>query len=211
MKPISATASRRPPWQNPRHRRQAVAGLVVLLLGCLVLVLLGIWGRGPEPASPVAGLQPGQPTQNVPAIPRTATPTPGATPTVLPTQLPTATTPGGIQVSTGHPTAPYSTLAPATPVPQIAETTGPTTSVTRRPPTVPPTVPPTAPPTAPTTVPSHRPTTTPSGHPTKSTPTEPPPTSTTPTSPPTTPDDPDHPGGGGLVGLLGSLLDKLGL
>ncbi|MEV4265979.1 hypothetical protein [Kribbella sp. NPDC049584] len=204
MKPISATASRRPPWQNPRRRRQAAAGACLLLLGCLVLVLLGFWGRGPQPASPVAGIEPGRPTQNLPAIPRTAVPSSGTTPSAVPTQLPTATKPGEVQLPTGLTTTGYRAITAGTPTPQILETTGPTTVVTERPPTVPPTVPP----TAATTLPSAHPTTVPSRRPTTSTPTEPPPTSSTPTSPPTTP---DPPGGGGLGGLLGGLLDKLGL
>ncbi|WP_371405549.1 hypothetical protein OHA10_08115 [Kribbella sp. NBC_00662] len=206
MRPISATASRRPPWQNPRHRRQAAAGAGVLLLGCLVLAFLGFRSGGPQPASPVAGLEPGRPTQNLPAIPRTASPTPGTTPSAVPTTLPTATKPGEIELPSGLTTTGYPVITTGTPTPQIVETTGPTTVVTERPPTVPPTVPT----TAPTTAPSTAPTSAPSDRPTTSTPTEPPPTSSTPTAPPTTPDDPDHPTGG-LGGLLGSLLDKLGL
>jgi len=201
VKPISATASRRPPWQNPRRRRQAAAGAGLLLLGCLVLGLLSFWSRGPQPASPVAGIETGRPTQNLPAIPRTAAPSTGTTPSAVPTQLPTATKPGEIQLPTGLTTTGYPAITAGTPTPQILETTGPTTVVTERPPTVPPTVPP----TAATTLPSAHPTTVPSERPTTSTPTEPPPTSSTPTSPP------DHPGGGGLGGLLGGLLDKLGL
>jgi len=201
VKPISATASRRPPWQNPRRRRQAAAGAGLVLLGCLVLGLLSFWSRGPQPASPVAGIEPGRPTQNLPAIPRTAAPSTGTTPSAVPTQLPTATKPGEIQLPTGLTTTGYPAITAGTPTPQILETTGPTTVVTERPPTVPPTVPP----TAATTLPNAHPTTVPSERPTTSTPTEPPPTSSTPTSPP------DHPGGGGLGGLLGGLLDKLGL
>ncbi|MER7251869.1 hypothetical protein [Kribbella sp. NPDC000426] len=203
MSPISASASRRPPWQNPRRRRQAAAGAGVLLFGCLVLGLLSFWSRGPQPTSPVAGIEPGRPTQNLPAIPRTASPSAGTTPTAVPTSLPTATRPGEVLLPTGITTTGYPAITAGTPTPQIVETTGPTTVVTERPPTVPP--------TAPTTVPSGRPTGVPSERPTTSTPTEPPPTSSTPTSPPTTPDDPDHPGGGGLGDLLGGLLDKLGL
>ncbi|MFD3402600.1 hypothetical protein ACFWUU_18085 [Kribbella sp. NPDC058693] len=202
MRPISATASRRPPWQNPRRRRQAAAGAGVLLLGCLVLAYLGYRSGGPQPASPVAGLEPGRPTQNLPAIPRTASPTVGTTPSAVPTSLPTATKPGEIQVPTGLTTTGYPLITTGTPTPQVVESTGPTAPVTERPPT--------APPTAPSTAPTGGPTSTPSSRPTTSTPTEPPPTSSTPTAPPTTPDDPDRPDGG-LGGLLGSLLDKLGL
>lgn len=196
---MAATAPRRPPWQDPRRRRQAAAGTGVLLVGCCVLAYLGVRAGGPQPADPVAGLEPGRPTQNLPAIPRTASPTPGTTPSAVPTQLPTATKPGEIRLPTGLTTTGYPAIPAGTPTPQIVETTGaPTTPVTERPPTVPPT----APTSGPTSTPS----------PTPSTPTEPPPTSTTPTTPPTTPNDPDHPGsGGGLGGLLSSLLDKLGL
>ncbi|WP_432883330.1 hypothetical protein ACQPYH_41470 [Kribbella sp. CA-245084] len=207
MRPIPATASRRPPWQNPRRRRQAAAGVGVLLLGCFVLALLSFWSRGPQPASPVAGIEPGRPTQNLPAIPRTASPSSGTTPTAVPTQLPTAIKPGETLLPTGLTTTGYPAITGGTPTPQVVDTTGPTTVVTERPPTVPPT----APTTVPSAHPSSRPTSVPSERPTTSTPTEPPPTSSTPTSPPTTPDDPDQPGGGGLGGLLGGLLDKLGL
>ncbi|TCC42947.1 hypothetical protein [Kribbella sindirgiensis] len=214
---MPAKASRRPPWQNPRHRRQAAAGAGVLLLGYAVLffvALLGgprigagfipLPGGGPKPAAPIAGPQPGEPTQNVAVLPPRTTPTPAATPGALPTAtavatpLPTATMPGETQRPVGTTSTPYPTLVPGTPTPQIVETTDPTIPVaTKRPPTVP-----TAPPTNPTTTPTARPTT-------STTPTAPPPTSTTPSPPPTTPTTPDNPGG--LGGILGSLLDKLGL
>ena len=199
---MSATASRRPPWQNPRRRRQAAAGAGVLLLGCLVLVFLAVEGRGPHPADPIAGLEPGRPTQKVPAAPRTTTPTPGTTPTTaVPTLLPTATKPGEIQPTAGVTSTSYPMLTQGTSTPQIVERTAPTTpGVTEKPPTLP-----TAPPTHQTTVP----TTAPTKPPTTARPTTPPPTSATPTAPPTTPNDPDHPGL--LGGLLGGLLDKLGL
>jgi hypothetical protein len=208
---MSATASRRPPWQNPRRRRQAAAGAGLLLLGYLVLffvALLGgprigagflpLPGGGPEPAVPIAGPQPGEPTQNVAVLPprTTATPaaTPGVTPNAVTTPLPTATKPGEVQVPVGLAT-PDPTSGPGTPTPQIVQTTEPTIPVaTKRPPTAPPSTDPTA---------------TPSGSPTPSTTPTAPPTSSTPSTPPPTPDDPDQPGG--LGGILGHLLDKLGL
>lgn len=202
MKPTSVTASRRPPWQNPTRRRQVATGAGVLLLGCLVLVVLAVEGRGPHPANPEAGLEPGRPTQNVPAAPRTTTPSAGTSPTTAePTQLPTATKPGEIRPLAGLTTTSHPMLTQGTPTPEIVETTAPRTpGVTEKPPTIP-TPPPTNRTTVPTTAPTKPPTTVP--------PATPPPTSTTPTAPPTTPNDPHHPGL--LGGLLGGLLDKLGL
>ncbi|MFF0339747.1 hypothetical protein [Kribbella sp. NPDC004875] len=209
---MSATASRRPPWQHPRRLRQAAAGAGVLLLGYLVLVFVALLGGprigasflplpggGPKPAVPIAGPQPGQPSQNLPvgargtatAAATTPVPTPGAT--ALPTTLPTATKPGEIRWPAGPPSTPYPTGTPyptEAPTTQIAETTRPTIPVVTE-----------RPPATPTVTPTGRPTTT-------ATPTAPP-TSTTPSTPPTTPDDPGKPHG--LGGLLGSLLDKLGL
>lgn len=211
---MSATAHRRPPWQNPRRLRQVAAGAVALLLFYLVLVFIAFLGGprigasflplpggGPDPASPVAGLEPGQPTQNIPAIPRgtTTSPTPGATPTgftATASPLPQATTPGVTTTGRpGDPATPCPTTTPTNPATsQIVDTYDPTTSTaTQTPPTR-------ATPSAPQT--STNPTTTPSA---------PPPTSTTPTNPPTTPGDPEPPNQPSLGGLLGTLLTKLGL
>jgi hypothetical protein len=203
---MSATGVRRPPWQNPRRLRQVATGAAVLLLLYLVLVFIAFLGGprigasflplpggGPDPASPVAGLEPGQPTQNIPAIPRgtTSSPTPGATPTGITataSPLPQATTPG--VTTTGRPGDPATPCPTTTPTdqstPQIVDTYDPTIpTATQTPPT--------------RTTPSAPPTVTPSG---------PPPTSSTPTTPPTTPEPPDQPS---LGGLLGTLLNKLGL
>ncbi|HET6743823.1 MAG TPA: hypothetical protein VFH76_33020, partial [Kribbella sp.] len=73
---MPAPASRRSPWQHPRRRRQVATGVGILLLGYLLLVLIALLGGprigasflplpggGPEPASPVAAPQPGQPNQ----------------------------------------------------------------------------------------------------------------------------------------------------
>ncbi|MGZ0150444.1 hypothetical protein ACXJJ3_25525 [Kribbella sp. WER1] len=204
---MPATATRRPPWQHPR-RRQVAAGIGVLLLAYAVLFVIALLGGprigasflplpggGPDPASPVAGLQPGQSTQTVTVphqTPSTPAATPTATPTVVPTQLPTATTPPGATVRTAG-----STVTPGsaeTPTPEIVESTGPThPPVTERPPTDPTTTAPTEP-----TVPPVPPTT--------ATPTASP---TSPTTPPTTPNDPNPPGK--IGGFLGRLLHKLGL
>ncbi|MEU8221519.1 hypothetical protein [Kribbella sp. NPDC048915] len=217
----------RPPWQNPRRRRQVAAGAGLLLLGYTVLffvALLGgprigagflpLPGGGPDPAAPTAGPQPGEPTQSVAVLPpRTSASTPvvspGATPSALVTPLPTATTPGETRVPVGL-TTPYPKTASGTPTPQIVETIGPTIPVpTKVPPTRPTSGPtdPTTGPTDPTTRPTD-PTTKPTSPPSTTTPTEPP---TTPDDPdePDQPDDPEHPG---LLGsLLGHLLDTLGL
>ncbi|GAA2840331.1 hypothetical protein [Kribbella solani] len=205
MNLISATASRRSPWQNPRRLRQVAAGVGVLLLGYLVLVLVALLGGprigagflplpggggGPEPVSPVAGLQAGQPTENLPRIPHTPTPTPapsmlpvatpGVLPSAVPTQLPGATTPG---------TRPAD--AATTPTPEIVESKEPTIPVVTA-------TPPVVPPTQPTSGPdSPRPT----AQPTDSTTTP----TVTPTTPSTPPSRPDH------GGFLAKLLRKLGL
>jgi hypothetical protein len=206
---MSATASRRSPWQNPRRRRQAATGVGLLLLGYVLLVLIALLGGPrigapflplpggpPEPASPIAGLQPGQPTENV-AIPHQTTSTPAATPDATPSAgitspLPTATTPGEPQLPTGSTTTPYPPRPEGTPTPETAETTAPPLPpATRRPP-----IPPPTPSTRPTVDPTAPPTTTPT-------------TSPSPTASPTTPDNPG--GGGGLGGTLSRLLHKLGL
>ncbi|WP_427888066.1 hypothetical protein ACQHIV_33525 [Kribbella sp. GL6] len=209
---MSATATRRLPWQHPR-RRQIAAGVGILLLAYAVLffvALLGgprigasflpLPGGGPDPAAPVAGLQPGQPTQNV-AVPHqtTSSPTitPATTPTAVPTPLLSATDPPEVVRSAGSTFTPYPTRPGETPTPEIVESTGPTQPpVTERPPTAPTTTAPTtAPTTGPTTAhPTVPPTTDPTAHP------------TTPTTSPTTPDDP-----GSIGGFLGKLLHKLGL
>ena len=208
VKPFAATAPGRPPWQDPRRLRQVATGAGVLLLLYLVLAFvaflggprigasfLPLPGGGPDPASPVAGLEPSQPTQNVPAIPRGSTPAPGATPTTSPTALPTATVPGAGATTAPVPpgTTSWSTATPGNPTTQIVDQFDPTTPVATQ-----------TPPTSTTTAPTSRPTSGPTSNPTT-----PPPTSTTPTTPPTTPNDPDQPGG--LGGILGALLDKLGL
>ena len=211
VRTFPATAPGRPPWQNPQRLRQVAAGAGVLLLLYVVLFLtalaggprigasfLPLPGGGPDPATPVAGLEPGQPSQNVPAIPRgtTATPTsPGTTP---PTPLPTATTPGIGATTARVPgeSTPYSTPAPGRPTTQIVDRFEPTIpGATETPPTRPADPPRTEPTTQPTT----------------SNPTAPPPTSTTPSTPPTTPENPDPPDSPSLGGILGALLNKLGL
>ena len=213
MKPTSAQAARRSLWQNPQRRRQVGASAGVLVLLYVVLFLTALaggprigasflplpGGGGPDPASPVAGLEPGQPTQSVPAIPRgtTATPTsPGTTP---PTPLPTATTPGAGATTPPAPvgTTPYRTPTPGSPTTQIVDRIEPSIPVATKIPPARPTEPPPA--TAPTTQPT-----------TSNSPT-PPPTSTTPSTPPTTPENPDPPDSPSLGGLLGALLNKLGL
>ncbi|WP_406050371.1 hypothetical protein [Kribbella sp. NBC_00889] len=214
MRPIAAVAARRPPWQNPQRLRQVagVAGALLLLYLVLVLVaLLGgprlgasflpLPGGGPDPANPVAGLQPSQPTKNVPTIPGGSSPTPGAT--LASTPLPPATTPeettgtGNSVVDSGVKTpSPTEVVKPSQ---QVVDQYDPTTPVgTKRPPTHT-----TAPPPDPTTDPPD-------------TTTSPPPT--TPDDPPTTPDDPgtqdpdpDPDPPLTLGGLLGGLLHTLGL
>jgi hypothetical protein len=206
-------AARRPPWQNPQRLRQVagVAGALLLLYLVLVLVaLLGgprlgasflpLPGGGPNPANPVAGLEPSQPTKNVSTIPGGNTPTPGSTPASTP--LPPATTPaettgtGNSLVDNGVKT-PCPTPVAQPPEQQVVDQYDPTAPVgTKRPPTH-------------TTAPPHDPTTNPPDKPTN-----PPPT--TPADPPTTPDDPgtqdpDPNPPLTLGGLLGGLLDTLGL
>jgi len=116
VKLFSATvvAHRRPPWQDPQRLRQlaAVSGALVLLYAVLVIIaLLGgprigapflpLPGGGPEPANPVAGLQPAQATTEAQTIPR-GSETPPAT-TALATPLPPATTPPATGYPTGYP------------------------------------------------------------------------------------------------------------
>ena len=212
VRTFPATAPGRPPWQNPQRLRQVAAGAGVLLLLYVVLFLtalaggprigasfLPLPGGGPDPATPVAGLEPGQPSQNVPAIPRgtTATPTsPGTTP---PTPLPTATTPGVGATTPPAPvgTTPYRTPTPGSPTTQIVDRIEPSIPVATKIPSARPTE------SSPTTAPTTEPTT-------SNTPT-PPPTSTTPSTPPATPENPDPPDAPSLGGLLGALLNKLGL
>jgi hypothetical protein len=217
VKPFSPAPANRPPWQNSAHWRRLTVAVGVLLLLYAVLFLtalvggprigasfLPLPGGGPDPASPVAGLEPGQPTQNLPAIPPSSTTTSSTTPppaavTTAPTPLPTATTPSSAvspPLVVGSTPWPKPTT-PVDPTTQIVEQLKPSPPVvTKTPP--PPTRTTTAPP--PTTTKPTRP------------PTTPPPTSTTPTTPPTTPHNPPPPPGDtGLGGLLGGLLDVLGL
>jgi hypothetical protein len=222
VKPFSAAAAadRLPPWQNPARLRQfaGTVGLLGLLYGVLaVIALLGgprigasflpLPGGGPDPAGPVAGLQPGRPTQNIPTIPH-ATTSPTPSPVVPPpsTPLPTATIPGVTvagQVRT--PATPCPTATPGDPTAQLADEYNPTIPVaTKTPPSRPTT----------TTDPQRPPTSKPTDDPAT-----PPPTTTPPSDPPSTPDDPPPPpddpppppDGPSLGGLLGALLDKLGL
>jgi hypothetical protein len=195
VKPFSATAPGRPPWQDPRRLRQVAAGAGALLLLYLVLAFIALVGGprigasflplpggGPAPANPVAGLEPSQPTQNVPAIPRGTTPAPGTTPSTSPTALPTATTPGAGATTAPLPlgTTPCPTPTPGNPTTQIVDQFEPTVPVATK----------------------TQPTSGPTGNPT---------TSTMPSTPPTTPDDPEPPNAPSLGGLLGTLLNKLGL
>ncbi|WP_433163040.1 hypothetical protein [Kribbella sp. CA-247076] len=219
MKPISAAtaAGSRPPWQNRRRLRQAAytVGALLSLYGVLVVIaLLGgprigasflpLPGGGPDPASPVAGLEPSTrlPTGG-PTVPRgsetpvpTAPPTPGQTPSLPPA---TTTAPGTGQVTeNGQPATPCPTTKPA--IPQLVDhqepTHPPATKVPPKPTTRPPADPTTQPPDPPTKPPTKPPT-------------EPPPTSD---PPPPPPDDPDEPNDPGLVGgLLTTILDTLGL
>ncbi|HWD79066.1 MAG TPA: hypothetical protein VG497_09290 [Kribbella sp.] len=199
MNPLSARVSRR--------RRQVAAGVGVVVGGYLVLVLIALLGGprigapflplpggGPEPASPIAAPQPGQPGENI-AIPHSST---SATPSfAATTPLPTATTPDEPGVPAGSTATPYPARTDGTPTPQIVETTVPTLApATRRPPTA---VPPTAPPA--TDGPTLNPTVPPTATPTAPSP--------SPTASPTTPTDPGT--GGGLGATLGRLLHKLGL
>ena len=145
MKPISASSSaaRRPPWQNRQRLRQAAlaAGALLGLYAVLVMIaLLGgprigasflpLPGGGPDPANPVAGLEPSTrlPT-SVPTVPRgsetpvpTVPPTPGHTTTLPPA---TATT----VPATGQPTdgRQAATPCPTTkPAPQLVDHQDPT-------------------------------------------------------------------------------------
>jgi hypothetical protein len=226
VKPFSAAAAadRLPPWQNSARLRQfaGTVGLLGLLYGVLaVIALLGgprigasflpLPGGGPDPASPVAGLQPGRPTQNIPTIPH-ATTSPTPTPVVPPppsTPLPTATIPGvTVAGQLRTPATPCPTATPGDPTPQLADEYNPTIPVATK-------TPPSRPTTTTTTSDPQRP---PTSKPTDD-PATPPPTTTPPSDPPSTSDDPPAPpddpppppDGPSLGGLLGALLDKLGL
>ena len=212
VKPLSApsAADRRPPWQNSQRLRQAAyaAGALLLLYAVLVVIaLLGgprigasflpLPGGGPDPANPVAGLEPSQIPTSGPTIPRgsetpvpTVPPTPGQTVTLPPAT--TTTAPVAAQTTDGQ-TTPCPTTKP---VPQVVDqeeqTVPPATKVPPKPTTT--TVP------DPTTQPTKPPATT---KPPPTTPTNPPP------PPPDEPEDPEQPG---LVGgLLDTILGTIGL
>jgi hypothetical protein len=215
VKPIPAAspADRRPPWQNRQRLRQAAlaAGALLGLYAVLVMIaLLGgprigasflpLPGGGPDPANPVAGLEPSTrlPTTG-PTVPRGSEtpvppvpPTPGHTTTLPPA---TATTvPATGQPTDGQPSTPCPTTAP---VPQLVDHEEPTNPPATK---VPPK--PTATASDPTSQPTKPPATT-DPSPT----TDPPPTTNPP--PPDEPEDPDQPG---LVGgLLDTILDTIGL
>lgn len=217
MKPISApSAAHRQPWLNRQRLRQAAiaAGALLGLYAVLVLIalvggprigasFLPLPGGGPDPASPVAGLEPSRIPTSGPTIPRgsetpvpTVPPTPGHT-----TTLPPATTTGPVtttgQPIDGNPTTPCPTTAK--PVPQVVDHEDPTVPPATR-------VPPK--PTATTSNPTSDPTT---QQPTKPPVTNDPPP-TTPSNPPPPPDEPEEPDHPGLVGgLLDTILDTIGL
>ncbi len=213
MKPISApsVAARRPPWltrQRPRQAAVAAGALLGLYAVLVVIALLGgpriggsflpLPGGGPDPANPVAGLEPTRLPTGGPTIPRgsetpvpTVPPTPGQTAT-----LPPATTIGPA-TATGQPTdgQPATPCPTPKPVPQMVD---------HEEPTIPPA---TSVPPKPTTTTTSDPTTQPTKPPGTN---DPPPT--TPTNPPTTPDEPEVPPQPGLVGgLLETILDTIGL
>ncbi|MEV0283880.1 hypothetical protein AB0H36_07120 [Kribbella sp. NPDC050820] len=209
MKPISA-AMARPPWQNRQRLRQAgfVAGGLLFLYAVLVLIaLLGgprigaaflpLPGGGPEPANPVAGLEPSSrvPTSG-PSVPRgsetpvpTQPPTPGETPPLPST---TTTTAPAVVTTEGQPATPRPTPKPT---PELVDHQEPTQPPATK-----------LPPKPTTTTTTGDPTTQPTEPPTT---TDPPPT--TPTNPPTTPDDPEDPDPPTLGGVLTAILDTLGL
>jgi len=211
VRPISAAtaADRRPLWLKRQRLRQAtfVAGALLLLYAVLVVIaLLGgprigasflpLPGGGPDPANPVAGLEPSTrlPTGG-PTVPRgsetpvpTAPPTPGQTTTLPPATTTTAPI-------TGQPTDGQTTPCPTTtPVPQ---------PVDHQEPTIPPATKVPLKPTA--TVPD------PTTQPTKPPATTNPPPPTTTTNPPPAPDDPEDPDPPTLVGIIGGILDVIGL
>jgi hypothetical protein len=214
VKPIPApsVAAHRSPWLTRQRLRQAAlaAGALLGLYAVLVLVaLLGgprigdsflpLPGCGPDPATPVAGLEPSRIPTSGPTIPRgsetpvpTLPPTPGRTAT-----LPPATTTGPV-AATGHPTdGQPSTPCPTTqPVPE---------QVDHEEPTIPPAT--KVPPEPTTTTTTSDPTTQPTKPPVTN---DPPPT--TPTNPPPPPDEPEEPDDPGLVGgLLDVILGTIGL
>jgi hypothetical protein len=211
VKPISAAtaADRRPPWQNPRRLRQAavtVGALLGLYAVLVAIALLGgprigasflpLPGGGPDPANPVAGLEPSTrlPTGG-PTVPRgsetpvpTVPPTPGQTPTLPPA---TTTAPGTGQVTDGQqPSTPCPTSQPAGP--QLVDHPEPTLPPATK-------VPP-----KPTSTTTSDPTTQPTKPPATN---DPPPT--TPSNPPTTPDEPDQPDEPHQPGLVGGLLQTI--
>lgn len=205
MKPISAPSA--PHWQNSRRLRQAAyaAGALLLLYAVLVVIalfggprigasFLPLPGGGPDPANPVAGLEPSQLPTSGPTVPRgsetpvpTTPPTPGQTVTLPPATTTTAPIVG--QTTDGQ-TTPCPTTKP---VPQVVD---------HEDPTVPPAT--KVPPKPTTTVPDPTTTQPPSTtNPPPTTPTNPPP------PPPDNPEDPDQPG---LVGgLLDTILNTIGL
>jgi len=215
VNPFSAAdAPDRPLRQNQvRLRRLAVTGGTLLLLyGVLAVIaalggprigapVLPLPGGGPDPASPVAGLQPVRPTQSVPAIPHgttSATPTPGVTPENG-TPLPPATTSAVTVAGPVDQATPCPTPTPGESTPQLAEEYDPTVPVTTR-------TPPSRP-AATTTDPEQPSTSRPTGDPTT-----PPQSTPPPTDPSTPPDSPLPPGHDqSLRGILGALLGKLGL
>ncbi len=215
MKPISApsVAAHRSPWLTRQRLRQAAlaAGALLGLYAVLVLIaLLGgprigasflpLPGGGPDPATPVAGLEPSRIPTSGPTIPRgsetpvpTVPPTPGRT-----TTLPPATTTGPVAV-TGQPTDGRSATTPCPTTKPVPE------QVDQEEPTIPPAT--KVPPQPTTTTTTSDPTTQPTKPPATN---DPPPT--TPTNPPTTPDEPEEPDHPGLVGgLLDTILDTIGL
>ncbi|TCO30406.1 hypothetical protein EV652_105400 [Kribbella steppae] len=218
MNPISgaSAADRRPPWLTRQRLRQAaraagaLLGLYAVLVGIALFggprigdSFLPLPGGGPDPATPVAGLEPSRIPTSGPTIPRgsetpvpTVPPTPGRT-----TTLPPATTVGPV---TAQPTdGRQPTSRPTTaPVPQLVEHDEPT---------VPPA---TKVPPKPTVTASDltRPPATTTKPPATTQPpvtTNPPPPTTNPPPPPDEPEEPDEPG---LVGgLLDTILDTIGL
>ncbi|MFI7066405.1 hypothetical protein ACIBL3_35790 [Kribbella sp. NPDC050124] len=208
MRPTSAAIAR-PPWQNRQRLRQArfAAGGLLLLYAVLVLIaLLGgprigaaflpLPGGGPEPANPVAGLEPTRIPTSGPTVPRgsetpvpTQPPTPGETPPLPST---TTTAPVGVPTDGQQPATPGLTPKPTPELVDHQESTQPPATK--------------LPPKPTTTTTTGNPTTQPTQPPTTN---DPPPT--TPTDPPTTPNDPEDPDPPTLGGVLTAILDKLGL
>jgi hypothetical protein len=182
----------------------ALLGLTYALLAVVALLggprpdFLPLPGGGPQPAAPVAGLSPGRSGgQSIPNLPDSpsATPTPGV-PSTPSTELPPATTTEGYVPPNWQVTTTPSSL---TPTPQLVEQTQqpPVAPVTELPP-VPPTSLPPVDPTVPTSTHPTQPTSQPTSRPTS-----------TPTTTPSDPGNPSH--HDGLKGVLGKLLDGLGL